>query len=545
MSESPLLKVEDLRISFDVDEGKLEAVKGISFDLQRGEVLCLVGESGSGKTVTGMSIPRLIPQPPGEVHATTIEFDGIDLQALSINDLRQIRGKRIACIFQEPMTALSPLHRVGDQLAEALRVHKPMSRSDARQEALRWLEKVGIADPEQRINDYPFQFSGGMRQRVMIAMAMIMEPDLIIADEPTTALDVTTQEQIFQLMLDLKDDNTSLLFITHDMGVVWELADRVLVMKDGEIVERGASRDLFRGAADPYTRSLLEAVPHMELPTRPESPDPKPVLLKMDNLKTWFPVREGILSKVSRWIKAVDGMSLTIHEGQTVALVGESGSGKSTLGRTLLGLERARSGDIRFRDQSVLHRKGRDAMYGEVQVIFQDPFSSMNPRMTVVDLVTEPLAHRKKLTRKERDAAAVKLLEEVGMDPASRFRFPHEFSGGQRQRICIARSLSVRPALIVCDEAVSALDVTLQAQVVDLLMDLQARHGIAYLFISHDLSLVKRMADYVVVMKQGQAVEEGHPKHVIEQPSHPYTKALIEAVPKIGTQHKWRKDLDD
>jgi len=537
----PLLEVDQLTISFEVEHGLFQAVKGISFDVQRGEVLCIVGESGSGKTVTGMAIPRLIPQPPGRVEARRMVFDGMDLQALDVESLRKLRGQRIACIFQEPMTALSPLHRVGDQLVEALRVHESMSVPEAKKVALSWLKKVGIPNPEKRINDYPFQYSGGMRQRVMIAMAMIMKPELIIADEPTTALDVTTQEQIFKLMLDLKDDNTSLLFITHDMGVVWELADRVVVMKDGEIVERGETRSLFASASDPYTQSLLDAVPHIDVAARPESDDGN-VLLDIDNLSTWFPVREGILSRVNRWIKAVDGISLSISEGKTVALVGESGSGKSTLGRTLLGLERARAGEIRFRGTSVLEKQGREAMYGNVQVVFQDPFSSMNPRQNIVDLVTEPLAELKKMNRMERDAAAIDLLKEVGMDPDSRHRFPHEFSGGQRQRICIARSLSVRPALIVCDEAVSALDVTLQAQVVDLLMDLQNRHGIAYLFISHDLSLVKRMADYVVVMKEGKVVEEGHPLQVIDQPQHPYTQALIEAVPKVGQQRKWRND---
>jgi len=537
----PLLEVDQLTISFEVEHGLFQAVKGISFDVQRGEVLCIVGESGSGKTVTGMAIPRLIPQPPGRVEARRMVFDGMDLQALDVESLRKLRGQRIACIFQEPMTALSPLHRVGDQLVEALRVHESMSVPEAKKVALSWLKKVGIPNPEKRINDYPFQYSGGMRQRVMIAMAMIMKPELIIADEPTTALDVTTQEQIFKLMLDLKDDNTSLLFITHDMGVVWELADRVVVMKDGEIVERGETRSLFASASDPYTQSLLDAVPHIDVAARPESDDGN-VLLDIDNLSTWFPVREGILSRVNRWIKAVDGISLSISEGKTVALVGESGSGKSTLGRTLLGLERARAGEIRFRGTSVLEKQGREAMYGNVQVVFQDPFSSMNPRQNIVDLVTEPLAELKKMNRMERDAAAIELLKEVGMDPDSRHRFPHEFSGGQRQRICIARSLSVRPALIVCDEAVSALDVTLQAQVVDLLMDLQNRHGIAYLFISHDLSLVKRMADYVVVMKEGKVVEEGHPLQVIDQPQHPYTQALIEAVPKVGQQRKWRND---
>lgn len=535
----PLLRVDNLCVSFDSEEGRFDAVKGISFEVFPGEVLCLVGESGSGKTLTGMSIPRLVPQPPGQVEAKTLNFDGIDLLSAGIDKLCNLRGKRIACIFQEPMTALSPLHRVGDQLIEALRVHQNVSIREARGTALNWLEKVGISNASRRMNDYPFQFSGGMRQRVMIAMAMIMKPNLIIADEPTTALDVTTQEKIFQLMLELKDENTSLLFITHDMGVVWELADRVLVMKCGKIIESGDSDRMFLSAKEDYTRSLLEAVPHIDIATRPEFRG-KTLLLEVNNLSTWFPVREGILSRIQGWIKAVNGISLRIYEGQTLALVGESGSGKSTLGRTLLGLEKSRGGDIRFRGASVMSRKSRKKLYGEVQVVFQDPFSSMNPRQSIVDLVTEPLAELKPMTAQERDAAAVDLLQEVGISPDSRFRFPHEFSGGQRQRICIARSLSVRPSLIICDEAVSGLDVTLQAQIIELLMDLQARHGIAYLFISHDLSLVKRMADYVLVMKNGQVVEEGHTANVINNPQHPYTQALIEAVPKIGQKRKWR-----
>ncbi|WFB35414.1 ABC transporter ATP-binding protein [Kiritimatiellota bacterium B12222] len=531
-----LLKVENLSVSFHNDERSVQAVDDVSFEIQPGEVVGLVGESGSGKTVTGMSLLRLIPTPPGRYDGGRILFEGQDILKMSIDELQQIRGSQISAIFQEPMTALSPLKTVGDQLTELLDIHCPeMSKADKNAKVIGWLEKVGIPDPEIRQHQYPFQYSGGMRQRVTIAMALMLEPQLIIADEPTTALDVTLQAQVFDLMMEMKDDRTSLLFITHDMGVVWELCDRVLVMKNAKLVEAGETEALFSAPQQEYTRELLRAVPRLDdAPARPPFPQAK-ALLEVSGLKTWFPVKRGWLAKTVGHVKAVDDVSFTIQPGETVGVVGESGSGKSTLGRTLIGLEKSTSGRFTFAGQELQRLRGNAwrPYRREIGMIFQDPYSSLNSRMKILTLLTEaPIVHGL-LSKTDPDFAA-HWLEEVGLNADMMYRYPHEFSGGQRQRICIARILALAPKLIICDEAVSALDVTIQAQVLDLLLDLRERHNLAYLFISHDLSVVKRICDKVLVMQQGKVVEQGTPTEVIETPQDPYTQGLIKAVPSPG-----------
>ena len=536
-SPPPLLSVRDLSISFRTDDGVVRAVDQISFDVHKGEILGLVGESGSGKTVTGMSLLRLVPSPPGQIQSGHILFEGRDLARLPTEALRSIRGREIGVIFQEPMTALSPLHPVGRQLVEAQQLHDPrLPHAKAWTHAIEWLERVGIADAEERARAYPHQFSGGMRQRVMIAMTLMLNPKLIIADEPTTALDVTIQKQIFELILQMKRRDTALLFITHDMGVIWELCDRVLVMKDARIVESGTAETIFNRPEIPYTRKLLDAVPRLTDPSRPPATEQADVpLLAARDVCTWFPVRRGIFARTTGYIKAVDGVSLTIPPGQVFGLVGESGSGKTTLGRTILGLDPMRSGVLHYRGQPLNPNSSR-AMYPyrrHLQMIFQDPFSSLNPRLNICDLLTEgPALHG--LLQGEKEELAAHWLEEVGLAADMMNRYPHEFSGGQRQRICVARAMAVQPDFIVCDEAVSALDVTVQAQIIDLLMALKDKYNLSYLFISHDLSVIKRIADHVAVMRHGRFVEEGHPNEVIGAPQHPYTRQLIAAVPVPG-----------
>jgi peptide/nickel transport system ATP-binding protein len=544
-----LLSVNDLTVTFRTEDTVVTAVSNVGFHIDEGEILGLVGESGSGKSVTGMSLLRLIPTPPGKIESGSAMFGGRDLLRLTGNELRRVRGREIGIIFQEPMTALSPLHTIGDQLAESLLLHQDMSKQEAWQKSIEWLDKVGIPDPEQRMGAFPFQFSGGMRQRAMIAMVLMLNPRLIIADEPTTALDVTTQRQIFELVLKMKKDKTSLLFITHDMGVIWQLCDRVLVMKDAEIVEEGPTDSIFLNPSHPYSRELLEAVPRLNSPprnprleirTRPVDPVAEPPeealpLVTITNLKTWFPIRRGVFARTVGYVKAVNGVSLCIKAGETLALVGESGSGKTTLGRSILGLDKAMEGEILFRHTNLLgaSRKIFKPLRRNLQTVFQDPFSSLNPRMTVIDIVTEGLIEHRQL-EESKDDAAVRILEEVGLEADHRHRYPHEFSGGQRQRICIARAISLKPEFIVCDEAVSALDVTIQAQILDLLIELQEKYNLSYLFITHDLGVVKEIADRVAVMKNGSIVEEGTTAQVIGSPRNQYTKELIAAVPIPG-----------
>ena len=542
-----LLKVEDLSVSFASDERDVAAVRNVSFHIDEGEIVGLVGESGSGKTVTGMSILRLIPRPPGRIDSGRILFRDEDLLQMPISDLRRIRGRDISVIFQEPMTALSPLHTVGRQLRESVLLHRDdMTRREAWELGVEWLDKVGIPDARARMSDYPYQFSGGMRQRVMIAMSLMLEPRLIIADEPTTALDVTIQAQIFDLILAMKGRNTSILFITHDMGVIWELCDRVMVMKDAHIVEEGSVDAIFHRPREAYTQDLLAAVPRLsdpprraspaiEIPASESSPDEASPLIDVGNVRTWFPIKRGVFARTVGHVKAVDGVSLSIRPRETFSLVGESGSGKTTLGRTILGLDKAREGTIHYAGRplhDLPHRELR-RLRKNLQMIFQDPFSSLNPRLTVLGILTEGLAAHGLLDGHRRDVAA-RWLEEVGLEADHMHRYPHEFSGGQRQRICIARAIAMQPEFIVCDEAVSALDVTIQAQVLDLLMELQGKYGVAYLFISHDLSVVKRISDRVAVMKDGRIIEHGRPEEVIGNPRDDYTKRLVDAVPNPG-----------
>ena len=566
----PLLSVADLTVHFDTDEGVVEAVNAVSLQLQQGEIVGLVGESGSGKTVTAQSIMRLTPRPPARYLSGKVMFNGEDLLTLPIERLRQLRGAALSMIFQEPMTALSPLRKVGEQLCELLRLHGNTDRQAAWQLGAEWLEKVGIPEPEQRMSFYPHQLSGGMRQRVMIAMALLLRPQLIIADEPSTALDVTVQAQIFRLLLRMKDAATSILLITHDLAVVWEVCDRIYVMKDSRVVEEGATETVFAAPAHDYTRALLRAAPRLYTPAKPdrsaalaptgaketatrnnlpshrEDAAPAPAsgdkLLEITDLRVWFPVKKGLFARTIGHIKAVDNIDLTIPDKATVGLVGESGSGKSSLGRAIIGLQAVRQGRIIFRGMAIgSRRRGRKQPWRrELQMIFQDPYASLNPRMTITDILTEGLAEHGLLDLSKQDKA-VQLLEEVELNAAMINRYPFEFSGGERQRISIARALSLAPRFIVCDEPVSALDVTIQAQIIELLSRLQARHGIAYLFISHDLSVVQQLATELLVMRHGKIVERGCTNEVIANPRHDYTRTLLDAVPIAGDPERRRR----
>ena len=543
-----LLSIRDLTVHFDTDEGLVEAVNDLSLEVGRGEIVGLVGESGSGKTVTAQTILRLVPRPPARFVAGGVFFAGEDLLTLPIERLRAIRGAQISMIFQEPMTALSPLHRVGSQLSEMLErragSNGGMSRAAAWKRSEEWLARVGLPDPAERMRFYPHQLSGGQRQRVMIAMALMMKPKLIIADEPSTALDVTVQAQIFKLLMSMKEEETSLLLITHDLGVVWELCDRLYVMKDSRLVESGPLEALFRAPARAYTRALLEAVPrlHGDGARRPppaakaaDVADASSPLMEARDLRVWFPVKKGLLARTTGHVKAVDGVSLAIEPGRTLGLVGESGSGKTTLGRALIGLQPVNNGSVLLAGATIsgLKRRQLKPHRRDLQMIFQDPYSSLNPRMTVMDILTEGLEEHGLLDAPKRDKAA-QLLEEVELRADMASRYPFEFSGGERQRINIARALSLEPKFIVCDEAVSALDVTIQAQIIQLLRRLQEKYRMAYLFISHDLSVVRQLSERIAVMRHGVLVEEGETDSVLFKPQHDYTRALIDAVPIPG-----------
>tara|TARA_B100000900_G_scaffold239283_1_gene203348 strand:+ start:961 stop:2601 length:1641 start_codon:yes stop_codon:yes gene_type:complete len=533
-----LLEVRNLSVEFKTEDTIVRAVDNLSFDLKQGEILGIVGESGSGKSVTGMSLVRLIPDPIGKIVSGTANFSGTDLLKMPIDELKKIRGEEIGIIFQEPMTALSPLVKVGKQIVETLQLHRDISKEEAWELGIEWLKKVGIPEPEERMHSFPFEFSGGMRQRVMIALVLMLEPSVIIADEPTTALDVTTQLQIFELILRVRKKESSVIFITHDMGVIWQLCDRVMVMEKAKKVEEGALRDLFASPKEEYTKVLLASVPRLTDEAKVCDLEKETPLVEVRNLRTWFPIKKGIFSKTVGHVKAVDDLSLDIFPGETLAVVGESGSGKSTLGRTILGLERATSGNIAYRGDSLigLNRKEFLPFRKNLQIIFQDPFSSLNPRMTILDILTEGMEEHGMLNGEPKQELAVRLLEEVQLEADHIFRYPHEFSGGQRQRICIARALSLKPELIICDEAVSALDVTIQAQVIELLIKLQENYGLSYMFISHDLSVVKKISDRTVVMKAGSILEQGQTAEVIGNPKHEYTQSLLNAVPVPGEE---------
>ena len=571
-----LLEIDNLKTWFHTRNGVVKAVDDISFTVDKGEVLGIVGESGSGKSVTVHTLMDLVPQPPGRIEGGTATFGETDLLNTSLNSTatqRALRGKRIAMIFQDPMTSLNPYLRISEQLIEPLLIHGLADRETALKKGVAMLEKVGILDAAERVHSYPHEFSGGMRQRVMIAMALITDPEVLIADEPTTALDVTVQAQILRLLKELQADlGVSVIFITHDLGVIAELADRVVVMYRGHIVEQGDVLSIFDHPQHPYTKGLLACRPRLEstfkvLPTvsdyldeaevdgrmeLSENPDaaahieslqqvadPKidenDLHLEVNDLQVHFPERAGIFSAPKGVVKAVDGISFTVARGSTLGLVGESGCGKTTTGRAILNLVMPTAGSVRFAGQEIA---GFDAaamlpLRKQMQIIFQDPYSSLNPRLTIEQALTEPMAvhgiGRQHAERRDRAAA---LLNEVGLEARFLRRYPHEFSGGQRQRICVARALSLEPEFIVCDEAVSAMDVSVQAQVLNLLKELQLRRNLTYIFISHDLSVVKFMADTMAVMEGGRIIEQGRAEEVYANPSEAYTRRLIDAIPR-------------
>jgi len=527
-----LLEIRNLGVTF-VGRGEtppVEAVRGVSFSLDRGGTLALVGESGSGKTVTALSILQLLPYPIAAHSAvSSIRFAGEQLVGAAPEQLRQVRGNRIAMVFQEPMTSLNPLHTLEQQISETLLVHKHMAPAAARVRTLELLRLVDLPDAESRLGAYPHQLSGGQRQRVMIAMAIANEPDMLIADEPTTALDVTIQAHILQLLKDLRDRfSMALLLITHDLTIVRKMADDVCIMTAGEIVEAGPTADIFARPRHPYTQRLLAAEPKGRPPAaNPAAPD----LVRADDLRVWFPIRSGVLRRVRGHVKAVDGVSLAVRTGTTLGVVGESGSGKTTLGLALLRLTEA-EGEIRFAGQDLagLGQRQLRPLRREMQVVFQDPFSSLSPRLSVAQIVEEGLkVHRLAATAAERRRLIETALAEVGLDAQAAERYPHEFSGGQRQRIAIARALVLKPRFVVLDEPTSALDMSVQAQIVELLRELQSRHGLAYLFISHDLRVVRALAHAILVMKDGRIVEAGSTERVMTSPKHPYTRALMAA----------------
>ncbi|HYD31027.1 MAG TPA: ABC transporter ATP-binding protein [Azospirillaceae bacterium] len=524
----PLLSVRDLRVDFRQGGGAMQAVRGVSFDIAPGETLALVGESGSGKSVTALSILQLLPYPMAHHPSGSIRFRDTELVGAEERTLRQVRGDRIAMIFQEPMTSLNPLHTIERQINETLFLHKGLSKPQARERTLELLRLVGLPNPERRLGAFPHELSGGQRQRVMIAMALANEPDLLIADEPTTALDVTIQAQILELLKDLQARfGMALLLITHDLGIVRKMADRVCVMNKGEIVEASSTAELFAAPRHPYTRKLLAAEPR-------GNPAPPPAqaaeVMTARDVKVHFPIKKGVLRRTVDYVRAVDGISVTVKEGHTVGVVGESGSGKTTLGLALLRLHQSQ-GAIRFDGQDIQGWAPARLrpLRRQMQVVFQDPYGSLSPRLSVGQIVEEGLKIHGIGSRKEREAMIAQALEEVGLEPDSRHRHPHEFSGGQRQRIAIARAMVLKPRFVVLDEPTSALDMSVQAQIVDLLRDLQVRHNLAYLFISHDLKVVRALSNDVIVMKDGKVVEQGTTRQIFETPREDYTRALLAA----------------
>jgi peptide/nickel transport system ATP-binding protein len=574
----PLLEISGLKTWFHTEEKVVRAVDGVSLRLEAGRTLGVVGESGSGKSVTALSLMRLLPPETARIHEGRISFLGRDLVRLPRGEMRKVRGRDIGMIFQEPMTSLNPVFTVGDQVMEPILVHEGLGRDEAKRRALDLFREVDLPEPERRFDMYPHELSGGQKQRVMIAMALSCNPRLLIADEPTTALDVTIQAQILDLIRRLRDTRgMSILFITHDLGVIAEIADEVAVMFQGKLVELSEVEQIFTAPKHPYTRSLLACRPSLRsdfrrLPTtatfmdwrideqgdlavtekevseaqlqalatqgRPKMTAPKgDPLLVVEDLKVHFPVRQGVFGRTVGHVKAVDGISFQVWPGQTLGLVGESGCGKTTAGRAILRLldDRLIQGRVTFEgvDLSTVSAREMRALRRRMQIIFQDPYSSLNPRMTVGDMIAEPMeVHRLGATRAERTERVARLLTEVGLEPAHMNRYPHEFSGGQRQRISIARALALDPHFIVCDESVSALDVSVQAQVLNLLKNLREARGLTYIFISHDLSVVKFMSDTIAVMKDGRIVEAGIAEEVYRSPREAYTRRLIEAVPK-------------
>jgi microcin C transport system ATP-binding protein len=535
-STAPLLDIRNLSVAFGKGARELLAVDRVSFDIRKGETVALVGESGSGKSVTALSVMKLLPYPAARHPSGEIWFKGTDLLKLDESEIREVRGANITIIFQEPMTSLNPLHTIERQLTEALMLHgRRPTNGGTRARVIELLSQVGIPDPEARLGSYPHQLSGGQRQRVMIAMALANEPDLLIADEPTTALDVTVQAQILKLLKDLQARlGMAMLFITHDLGIVRKIADRVCVMKEGKIVERGEVERVFTAPEHPYTRELLAAEPKLD----PAPPNPAaPVMLATDNLKVWFPIRRGVLRRTVGHIKAVDGVDIEIRKGETLGVVGESGSGKTTLGLAVLRLISSQ-GPILFMGQGLqgLRFKQMRPFRRDMQIVFQDPYGSLSPRMSVADIIEEGLwVHHPKMEPAERTRRVIRALNDVGITADCRSRYPHEFSGGQRQRIAVARAIVLEPTFLVLDEPTSALDMLIQSQIVDLLRALQKRRDLTYLFISHDLRVVAALASRVVVMRHGKVVEEGVAGQLFSHPQSAYTRALFAAAFNLET----------
>ncbi len=557
-----MLEIKNLTVEFQTEDERVKAVKSLNLSIPKGKTVGLVGESGSGKSVTSLAIMGLIPNPPGRVSEGEILFNGEDLTKASNERMRELRGNKIAMIFQEPMTSLNPVFTTGNQIDEVLMLHQGMNKEQARKRTIELFEEVGIPTPKESVDKYPHQMSGGQKQRVMIAMAMACEPELLICDEPTTALDVTIQKQVLELMFDLqRRHNMSMLFITHDLAVIADIADEVAVMFRGDLVEQNTTKALFENPKHPYTKGLLACRPSLdENPVRlltvddflnaredidvsslemkkprPISEEKNPILLEVKNFNKHFPIKGGIFGRTVDWFKAVDDVTLQVRKGRTLGLVGESGCGKTTLGRTILRLLEPTAGEVIYDGVNVtnLNKTQMREMRERMQIIFQDPYSSLNPRMTIGDIVTEPMViHGIGGTKKERYQVAADLLEKVGLKGDHLNRYPHEFSGGQRQRICIARALSLKPEFIICDESVSALDVSVQAQVLNLLQDLQDELGLTYIFISHDLSVVKYISDEIGVMNKGKIVEYGPAQDVYQNPKDEYTKKLLSAIPK-------------
>ncbi len=619
-NDEPLVIVEDLRVSFFSEGQEVKAVDGISYDLKRGEVLGVVGESGSGKSVSALSLMQLIDSPPGQILGGKMIFDGEDIMSMSNSELRDLRGNDIAMIFQEPLTSLNPVFTIGDQIMEPLILHQGLSKSRAEERAIELLRQVGVPSPEERVKNHPHELSGGMRQRAMIAMALSCGPKLLIADEPTTALDVSIQAQILDLMRDLQHESgASMMFITHDLAVVNEMCDRVNVMYSGRIVEQSTTYQLFSDPKHPYAWGLFDSIPRIEeekgvrlTPIKGQPPnlarmpqgckfsprcpyafdrcfaqepplvsvdsgrtvrcwlydngdvsaapshrvelvrapavastmDPDTTILDVQHLKKYFPIKRGVFQRTAGYVQAVDDITFDLHRGETLGLVGESGCGKSTAGRAILRLTDPSDGVVRFAGTNLAGIEGKDLkeMRRRMQIIFQDPFSSLNPRRTVGSILAQPIKLHKIVPSKEVGNRVSELLERVGLNPSHAERYPHEFSGGQRQRIGIARAISVNPDFIIADEPVSALDVSIQAQIINLMQDLQTEMGLSYIFIAHDLSVVRSVSDRVAVMYLGQIVELGENANIYDDPLHPYTRALLSAVPSVNPERGQRVD---
>lgn len=533
------LSIENLSVAFDTREGQIHAVRDVSFQLEKGQVLGIVGESGSGKSVACYSLLGLLPKPPARILSGKAMFDNVDLLALSESRLRRIRGSRISMIFQDPMTCLNPHMTIASQVMEPLLVHDKLSKEDARKRAIEVLKEVGIRDVESRIDSYPHEFSGGMRQRVMIAMSLIKEPDILIADEPTTALDVTVQAQILSLIKGIQQKRQlTVIFISHDLAVVSSVADKIIVMEKGGVVETGGAKEVLLSPQHPYTRKLVSAIPTSAKPTERQFSEDDPPILSARHLKKTFYRRHGIFlgrSRISQ-VSAVDDVSLQLRRGEILGLVGESGSGKSTLGRCIVRLQEVDAGEVCFLGKNILDLTGAELRKGrrDYQMIFQDPYASLNPRMTVFDIIAEPMRVHKLVAPGQLVGEVNRLMDEVGLSREMIRKYPHEFSGGQRQRIAIARALAMNPKFIVADEPVSALDVTIQAQILRLLLELTRKYKLAMLFISHDLAVVRYIADRVMVMQNGRVVEEGETEAIFHSPREDYTKLLLSSAVQMG-----------